>query len=74
MRERIKKRLGIICPDAKGSRFSEVPLCRLNDKYCLIETGYECDYYEDYASVYRRDDCPLAGGIECCGDCQECEK
>lgn len=38
----------LICPDSRKSWFSEVALCNLNDKYCLLEEGLTCVHYEDW--------------------------
>jgi len=38
----------LICPESKRTWYSEVARCNLNDKYCLLETGDTCPYYEEY--------------------------
>ncbi len=38
----------LICPDSKRTWYMDVALCNLNDKYCLLESGDECPYYEEF--------------------------
>ena len=44
-----------------------------NYPYCASTEGCleEIDYIE---SKSKSRDCPLAGGVECCADCRECQK
>jgi len=38
------------CPEVRHKRAGDetYDICDLNGKRCLIEHGYECEYYNDY--------------------------
>jgi len=36
------------CPESKQIVYYPVPRCNLNDKLCVLESGYSCPYYKDY--------------------------
>ena len=38
----------LICPDSKRTWYSEISKCNLNDKSCLLETGDDCPYYQEW--------------------------
>ena len=46
----------LICPDSKRSWYSEIALCNLNDKYCLLETGNDCPYYQEWLEEQKEVD------------------
>ena len=36
------------CPQLKRHWHDGTPLCKLNDKFCFLESGTTCDYYEEW--------------------------
>jgi len=71
------------CPNARNTSgycaesdeyIEGADMCDLVDKWCLLDGGQECETYTEFLQKQRRNDCPLAGGIECCEDCSECQK
>ena len=36
------------CPESKQTVYYPIPRCNLNDKPCVLESGYDCPYYDDY--------------------------
>ena len=36
------------CPHRQSTWAEGVDMCELVDKYCLLETGDECDVYKEY--------------------------
>ena len=63
------------CPESTKSWYDGTRLCNLsNGRICLLESDFTCEYYDEYLTEFRRDNCPLAGGVECCEDCSNCNK
>jgi len=36
------------CPESRQTVYYLIPRCNLNDKPCVLESGYNCPYYEGY--------------------------
>ena len=36
------------CPDAKTGWYSDMDICTLNSKLCVLESGEKCPYYEEW--------------------------
>jgi len=65
------------CPNLVKKRIGDETFyfCDLIDKPCDFEYSRgDCEEYSEFLASYKREDCPLAGGIECCEDCSECQK
>jgi len=44
------------CPDAKVSWYNGMWICNLNGKLCLLESGEECPYYEEYLEELNKEE------------------
>ena len=45
-----------ICPESKQTWYSEFTRCNLNDKICLLETGEECPYYQEFKEEFEKEE------------------
>jgi len=52
--DNLELRMKYPCPDAKHTRYVNA-LCRLNDKVCILESGHECQCYEEYLAEIELD-------------------
>ena len=46
----------LVCPESRRSWYSEITRCNLNDKYCLLETGDKCPYYEEWKAEHKKEE------------------